>query len=45
MVLMWINVLSRNDLDGFRKAIWIAVSILWGLGPILYVIAGDGTLW
>ena len=45
MVLMWINVLSRTDLDALRKTVWIAVSILWGLGPILYVIVGDGQLW
>ena len=45
MVLMWINVASRTDLGFFRKAIWIALSILWGLGPILYLLVGDGTLW
>ncbi len=45
MVLMWLNVASRSDLGFFQKAVWIALSILWGLGPILYILVGEGTLW
>jgi len=45
MILMWINLLSRNDLDSGRKLIWFIVSIIWGLGPILYLLVEDGNLW
>jgi hypothetical protein len=45
MILMWINVLGRSDLSFLQKIVWIVVSILWGLGPILYVLVGGGTLW
>jgi hypothetical protein len=45
MILMWINVLGRSDLDGFKKFIWIVVSLLWGLGPIVYILVAEGALW
>jgi len=45
MILMWINVIGRNDLDPTRKLIWFIVSIIWGLGPILYLLVEDGNLW
>ncbi|HET9028813.1 MAG TPA: hypothetical protein VFN49_01440 [Candidatus Aquilonibacter sp.] len=45
MVLMWINVLGRTDMSGLKKAVWFAVSLLWGLGPIVYVLVADGGLW
>lgn len=45
MILMWINLLGRTDLDSARKLIWFIVSIVWGLGPILYLLVDDGNLW
>lgn len=45
MVLMWINLAGRNDLSGPRKVVWFIVSIIWGLGPILYLLIDDGSLW
>jgi hypothetical protein len=45
MILMWINLISRTDLDSARKLIWFIVSIIWGLGPILYLLVEDGNLW
>jgi len=45
MVLMWVNLATRKDIDGNRKLVWFIVSIVWGLGPILYVLVEDGTLW
>ena len=45
MVLMWVNLAARNDIDGNRKLVWFIVSIVWGLGPILYVLVDDGALW
>lgn len=45
MVLMWISLLSRSDLDTTKKVIWFLVSIVWGLGPIVYILVADGALW
>jgi len=45
MILMWINLAGRSDMDGLKKVIWFIVSIVWGLGPILYVLVADGALW
>jgi len=45
MVLMWINLAVRQDIDGSRKFIWFVVSILWCLGPILYILLENGTFW
>ena len=43
MILMWINLIARGDMTTFKKFVWFVVSIVWGLGPILYV-AGSGRL-
>ena len=45
MILMWINLLTRGDMTSFQKFVWFLVSILWGLGPILYVLVAEGSLW
>ncbi|MBV8725702.1 MAG: hypothetical protein JO078_11635 [Candidatus Eremiobacteraeota bacterium] len=45
MILMWINLLTRGDMTSFKKFVWFLVSILWGLGPILYVLVAEGSLW
>ncbi len=45
VILMWINLFSRTDLNGVQKAIWAVTGILWGIGPILYFTVGGGTLW
>jgi hypothetical protein len=45
MILMWINLIARNDLDTFRKVVWFIVSLIWGLGPILYILVAEGALW
>lgn len=45
MILMWINLAGRSDMNAGKKIIWVIVSILWGVGPILYVLLGDGKLW
>jgi len=36
---------SRSDLGGGQKILWAIVSIIWGIGPILYILVGDGELW
>jgi hypothetical protein len=45
MILMWINLIGRDELTTFQKVIWFVVSIIWGLGPILYLLVADGSLW
>jgi hypothetical protein len=45
MVLMWINLIARGDMAGGTKFVWFVVSIIWGLGPILYVLVAEGSLW
>jgi hypothetical protein len=45
MILMWINLIARGDLTTFQKVIWFVVSIVWGLGPILYLLVAEGSLW
>ncbi len=45
MILMWINLFGRADMSGFKKAVWFIVSLIWGLGPILYILVAEGALW
>jgi hypothetical protein len=45
MILMWINLLARGDMKTFTKVVWFVVSIIWGLGPILYILVSEGNLW
>jgi hypothetical protein len=44
-ILMWINLAGRTDLDGGKKILWAVIGVFWGIGPILYIILGDGVLW
>jgi len=44
-VLAWINILGRSDLRPLHKALWIVVCTIWGIGPLLYISVGGGTLW
>jgi len=45
LVLMILNIVGRDDLDGGKKLVWALVGVLWGIGPILYITIGDGALW
>ena len=45
VVLMWINLAGRDDLGSAQKVIWAIVGLVWGIGPILYILVGDGVLW
>ena len=44
-VLCFLNILGRSDLSGLQKLVWILVTLLWGIGPILYVLVGGGRMW
>jgi hypothetical protein len=45
VVLMWINLAGRSDINRMQKVIWAIVGLIWGIGPILYILVGDGVLW
>ena len=45
VVLMWLNLASRSDLNLTQKIIWGVVGLVWGIGPILYVLVGGGAIW
>ncbi len=44
-ILMWINLFGRDDLNGLQKVVWAITGVIWGIGPILYITVGGGTLW
>jgi hypothetical protein len=44
-VLCLINILGRGDLSALQKVVWIVVTLIWGIGPILYILVGDGRMW
>lgn len=44
-VLCLINILGRSDLTGLKKLVCVIVTLVWGIGPILYVLVGDGSMW
>ena len=45
VILVWINLAGRSDLTGTQKLVWAIVSLVWGIGPILYILVGGGKLW
>ncbi len=45
MVLSWIHLAGRADLNPTQKIIWAIVVFLWGIGPILYILLGNGQFW
>ena len=44
-VLCVINIIYRHDLSFLKKVVWTLVTLIWGIGPILYVLVGDGAFW
>jgi hypothetical protein len=44
-LLALINILGRNDLNAGQKLIWAVICIVWGIGPIVYILIGGGELW
>jgi hypothetical protein len=44
-VLCVINIVGRTNLSGLWKLLWILITFVWGIGPILYILLGDGTFW
>lgn len=44
-VLALINIAFRSDLSLLQKVLWGIVSVVWGVGPILYILLGRGELW
>lgn len=44
-ILCVINILTRRDLSGLKKVLWVVITFFWGIGPILYILLGDGDMW
>ena len=44
-LLSLINIASRDDMSGGKKVLWAVICFFWGIGPILYILLGDGQLW
>jgi len=44
-VLCLINIVGRSNLTTLQKVIWALVTLVWGIGPILYILVGGGDLW
>src|SRR5712692_6070442 len=44
-VLCVINIVGRTDMGGVKKVLWIIITFVWGIGPILYILLGDGSFW
>jgi hypothetical protein len=44
-ILCWINILTRSDLSGLKKLLWMLITVVWGIGPILYLLLADGSFW
>ena len=44
-LLMLLNLIGRRDISTFQKIVWAVVGIFWGIGPILYILVGNGSLW
>ncbi len=45
VIWMWINLAGRTDIGGGKKILWAILGLVWGIGPILYILIGDGVLW
>jgi hypothetical protein len=44
-ILCIINIVTRKDIGGLWKVLWILITFFWGIGPILYILLGGGELW
>jgi len=44
-ILCVIDIVNRQGLSGAWKVLWIIITFVWGIGPILYVLLGRGKFW
>jgi hypothetical protein len=44
VILMWINLAGRDDLNVLQKIIWAVLAVV-PIVPIIYAIVGGGALW
>jgi hypothetical protein len=44
-LLALVNILGRRDINGGQKFVWAIICIVWGIGPIVYILIGGGELW
>lgn len=44
-VLVWRDIVRRRDLSGPVRGWWIVMSMIPGLGPLMYLGISGGQLW
>ena len=44
-VLCVIDIVHRQDMGGLGKFLWIIITFVWGIGPILYILLAKGKFW
>ena len=44
-VLCVINIVGRANLTGLEKVVWVLVTFIWVVGPIVDVLPGRGERW
>ncbi len=44
-ILCIVNIVTRKDMGGLWKFVWILITFFWGIGPILYVLFAGGSYW
>jgi len=44
-VLCVVNIVGRTDMGGVKKVLWVIVTFICGIGPILYIFLADGSFW
>ena len=44
-ILCVINIAGRSDLTVLKKVLWVIITFVWGIGPILYILFGRGKFW
>ena len=45
VILVWVNLAGRSDLGLIKTLLWGLVSLVWGIGPLLYSFLGGGEFW
>ena len=38
----WYDLWNRHDMSAGKRALWAVIVLVWGIGPILYVILEHG---
>ncbi|MEA2683430.1 MAG: hypothetical protein QOK05_1758 [Chloroflexota bacterium] len=46
VILALVNVAGREDHNAAQKVLWaVFIIVFWGIGPVVYILFGGGSLW